>query len=88
REVVKEVQLGKLIDPKITNITIDTTLLHKDPEIGGEDAHLFNPERFSKEVAKAMKNNLSVFLSFGITCHQIRYCCCRLVAPQQYNVVV
>ncbi|CAN1291376.1 Cytochrome P450 CYP749A22 [Linum perenne] len=43
REVVKEVQLGKLIVPKSTHIIIDTISLHKDPGIWGEDAHLFNP---------------------------------------------
>ncbi|CAN1291379.1 Cytochrome P450 CYP749A22 [Linum perenne] len=66
REVVKEVQLGKLIVPKSTHIIIDTISLHKDPGIWGEDAHLFNPERFSEGVSKATNNNPSAFLPFGI----------------------
>ncbi|CAN0862454.1 Cytochrome P450 CYP749A22 [Linum grandiflorum] len=66
REVVKEVQLGKLTLPKKSYIIIDTMSFHKDPKIWGEDAHLFNPERFSEGVAKATKNNPSAFLPFGI----------------------
>ncbi|CAN1346948.1 Cytochrome P450 72A397, partial [Linum perenne] len=67
REVVKEVQLGKLTVPKNTHINIDTASLHKEQEILGEDAHLFNLETFSERVAKATKNNPSFFLPFGIT---------------------
>ncbi|CAI0447458.1 unnamed protein product [Linum tenue] len=66
RRVVKEVQLGKHTLPKNTYFTIDTLTLHQDPEIWGEDALQFNPERFSEGVAKATKNNASAFVPFGI----------------------
>ncbi|CAI0447457.1 unnamed protein product [Linum tenue] len=66
RKVVKEVQIGKHVLPKNTYFTIDTLALHQDPEIWGEDALQFNPERFSDGVAKATKNNASAFVPFGI----------------------
>ncbi|CAN0879404.1 Cytochrome P450 CYP749A22 [Linum grandiflorum] len=66
REVVKEVRVGKLTLLKNINITVDTISLHRDPEIWGEDAHSFNPERFSEGVAKATKNNPIAFQPFGI----------------------
>ncbi|CAL1390566.1 unnamed protein product [Linum trigynum] len=66
RKVVKEVQIGKHVLPKNTYFTIDTLALHQDPEIWGEDALQFNPERFSNGVAKATKNNASAFVPFGI----------------------
>lgn len=66
RMVRKEVRLGKLIIPANTEIYIPLVVVHHNPEIWGEDAHLFKPERFADGVAKATNNNMNAFLPFGL----------------------
>ncbi|KAA8532861.1 hypothetical protein F0562_033022 [Nyssa sinensis] len=66
RKVNQEVKLGKFNLPANINLIIPTLALHHDPQIWGEDVHLFNPERFSEGVAKATNNNPAVFLPFGL----------------------
>lgn len=65
REVKREVKLGKLIVPAKMTICLSVLALHNNPQIWGEDAHLFKPERFSGGVAEATKNNATAFLPFG-----------------------
>lgn len=71
RKVRKETKVGSLIFPANINVQIPVLALHQDPEIWGQDAHLFKPERFSEGIAKATNNNPRVFLSFG---YGPRYC--------------
>lgn len=66
REVKKEVKLGNLIVPANIDITIPVIAVHHDPQIWGEDFHLFKPERFAQGVAKATSNNTAAFLPFGL----------------------
>ncbi|CAK7326410.1 unnamed protein product [Dovyalis caffra] len=66
REVQKEVKLGKLIVPAKTTVCLSVLALHNNPQIWGEDAHLFKPERFADGVVKAAKNNVTAFLPFGL----------------------
>ncbi|KAI8527489.1 hypothetical protein RHMOL_Rhmol12G0079400 [Rhododendron molle] len=65
RRVEREVRLGKLIIPANTEFYIPLLALHHDPEIWGQDVHLFKPERFAEGVAKATSNNITGFIPFG-----------------------
>ncbi|KAL7240715.1 hypothetical protein ACSBR2_006379 [Camellia fascicularis] len=66
RKVHRKVKLGNLVLPANINLSISTFALHRDPQIWGEDVHLFKPERFSGGVAKATNNNSSVYIPFGL----------------------
>ncbi|KAL3522884.1 hypothetical protein ACH5RR_015718 [Cinchona calisaya] len=66
RTTKKGAKLGKFILPSDLNVSIAILAVHHDPQIWGDDAHLFNPERFSQGVAGATKNNPSAFLPFSL----------------------
>ncbi|TXG56671.1 hypothetical protein EZV62_017984 [Acer yangbiense] len=66
RRINREVRLGKLTLPVNMEAFIPTIAVHHNPDIWGEDAHLFKPERFSQGVAKATNNNTAAFLPFGL----------------------
>ena len=59
-------KLGDLILPAGIMVHIPILKIHHDPQIWGDDAHLFKPERFSEGVAKATNNNPAKFLPFGL----------------------
>ncbi|KAF8040372.1 hypothetical protein BT93_B2566 [Corymbia citriodora subsp. variegata] len=65
REVDQQQSLGKLVLPPNIQVFVANLKLHHDPEIWGEDVHLFRPERFSEGVPKATNNNPVAFLPFG-----------------------
>ncbi|XXG90477.1 hypothetical protein AAC387_Pa12g2235 [Persea americana] len=64
RSTYKNVKLGDIALPPGVEVSIPVVLLHHDPEIWGEDADEFKPERFSEGVSKASKNQV-VFIPFG-----------------------
>ncbi|XVF03148.1 hypothetical protein REPUB_Repub04eG0235800 [Reevesia pubescens] len=66
RKVGKEVQLGKLILPVDMEVLIPNMALHHDPDLWGDDVHLFKPERFAEGIAKATKNNATAFIPFSL----------------------
>ncbi|PON97251.1 hypothetical protein TorRG33x02_070070, partial [Trema orientale] len=67
REVEREARLGKSLSlPANTSLFISNLAVHHDPQIWGEDVHLFKPERFSEGVAKATQNNIAAFVPFGL----------------------
>ena len=66
RKVGREVQLGKLILPANTELNIPSMALHHDPDLWGDDVHLFKPERFAEGIAKATKYNAAAFIPFGL----------------------
>ncbi|KAJ8760493.1 hypothetical protein K2173_015160 [Erythroxylum novogranatense] len=66
REVQKGARLGDLILPSKMEVFVPTLPLHTDPQIWGDDVHVFRPERFEGGVAKATNNNTSAFLPFSL----------------------
>ncbi|GMJ02251.1 cytochrome P450, family 72, subfamily A, polypeptide 10 [Hibiscus trionum] len=66
RRVGREVQLGKLVLPANVNLVALNIALHHDPQLWGDDVHLFKPERFAEGIAKATNHNASAFFPFGL----------------------
>nr|UXF47986.1 cytochrome P450 CYP72-1 [Daphne genkwa] len=64
RAVSKETKLGDLLVPAGAQLIVPTLLVHQDPELWGEDAKEFKPERFAEGVSKAASNQVS-YLPFG-----------------------
>lgn len=66
RKAGREVKLGKFVLPENMELSIPIQAVHHNPEIWGEDFHLFKPERFAEGIAKATNHNAVSFLSFGL----------------------
>ncbi|XVF65198.1 hypothetical protein PTKIN_Ptkin09bG0228000 [Pterospermum kingtungense] len=66
RRVGREVQLGELVLPANVELAIPSMALHHDPQLWGDDAHLFKPERFEEGIVKATKYNAAAFIPFGL----------------------
>ncbi|KAM4121311.1 hypothetical protein ACJW30_03G198500 [Castanea mollissima] len=66
RKVERRTRLGKLTLPAELVLLISNIAVHHDPQVWGEDVHLFKPERFSEGVSKATNNNIAAFLPFGM----------------------
>ncbi|KAF8408891.1 hypothetical protein HHK36_004960 [Tetracentron sinense] len=64
RVTSKKIQLGEISLPPGVELALPAILVHHDRELWGEDAQEFKPERFSKGVSKATKNQVS-FFPFG-----------------------
>lgn len=65
RNVFKDMKFGNSDVPKGTELWILIISLHKNPEIWGDDAHKFNPERFANGTAGACKHP-QVYMPFGV----------------------
>ena len=66
RKVGRKVRLGEVIVPANLELIISPLALHHDPQIWGQDVHVFKPERFSEGVANATNNHAGAFLPFGM----------------------
>ncbi|KAK8987962.1 hypothetical protein V6N11_065566 [Hibiscus sabdariffa] len=66
RKVGREVPLGKLVLPANIDILIANAALHHDPQLWGDDVHLFKPERFAEGIAKATNYNAAAYFPFGL----------------------
>ncbi|KAI6684873.1 hypothetical protein NL676_030786 [Syzygium grande] len=66
RKVERQVALGNLALPLDTILHVPILKIHHDPQIWGNDVHLFKSERFSEWIAKATINNAAAFLPFGL----------------------
>eukprot|EP00262_Sarcandra_glabra_P005670 TRINITY_DN1742_c0_g1_i2.p1 TRINITY_DN1742_c0_g1~~TRINITY_DN1742_c0_g1_i2.p1 ORF type:complete len:530 (-),score=76.33 TRINITY_DN1742_c0_g1_i2:25-1614(-) len=60
----KTMKLGEISFPPGVELAIETIFVHHDPEIWGEDADEFKPERFTNGVSNATKNQVA-FFPFG-----------------------
>ncbi|XP_044472609.1 cytochrome P450 CYP72A219-like [Mangifera indica] len=65
RVTTKEFKLGGVKIPSGVLISLPIILVHHDEEYWGADAKEFNPDRFSKGVSKASKNDQVSFFPFG-----------------------
>ncbi|KAJ4717545.1 Cytochrome P450 [Melia azedarach] len=61
---VKETKLGEIVLPPGIVLLLPIIKVHQDPEYWGDDAEVFNPERFSEGISKATKNNQVAFFPF------------------------
>lgn len=61
RTIYHETKIGKMTLPPGVNLMLPVILVHRDPQLWGEDANEFKPERFSEGISKATKNKLSFF---------------------------
>ncbi|MBA0827648.1 hypothetical protein Goarm_012410 [Gossypium armourianum] len=66
RRVGREVQMEKVVLPANIDILIANVALHHDPQLWGEDVHLFKPDRFAEGIAKATNYNSAAFFPFGL----------------------
>ncbi|KAK8548461.1 hypothetical protein V6N12_061375 [Hibiscus sabdariffa] len=66
RNVRRQVQLGKLVLPANLDLQIVKAALQNDPQLWGDDVHLFKPERFAEGIAKATNYNAAAFFPFGL----------------------
>ncbi|KAB2075078.1 hypothetical protein ES319_A07G195700v1 [Gossypium barbadense] len=65
REALEDMNFGEIFVPKGVNIWMMVLALHTDPEIWGEDAYKFNPNRFAKGIKGACKLP-QVYMPFGV----------------------
>lgn len=66
REAAKDMNLGDIIIPKGTAVTIPFTIIHRKKELWGDDANEFNPLRFENGITKAAKHpNALLAFSMG-----------------------
>ncbi|XP_059625220.1 cytochrome P450 714C2-like [Cornus florida] len=68
REALEDLNLGDIYIPKGVNLWIPITTLHRLPEIWGEDADEFKPERFAHGIYGACKFP-QAYIPFGIGPH-------------------
>ncbi|XP_039001933.1 cytochrome P450 CYP749A22-like [Hibiscus syriacus] len=66
RKVGREVRLGKLVLPANIDLMSLNVAVHHDPQLWGDDVHLFRPERFAEGIAKATNYNAGAFFPFGL----------------------
>ncbi|KEH38470.1 putative 11-oxo-beta-amyrin 30-oxidase [Medicago truncatula] len=64
RNVVKDMKLGNLTLPAGVEVFLPILLIHHDCKLWGDDAKMFNPERFSGGISKATNGRVS-FFPFG-----------------------
>ncbi|KAF8679174.1 hypothetical protein HU200_045940 [Digitaria exilis] len=65
RRTTSPVELGGVVVPEDSLLTIPIATLHRDREVWGDDAGEFNPLRFDAGTTKTAPKNLSALLAFS-----------------------
>ncbi|XP_009593497.1 cytochrome P450 CYP72A616-like [Nicotiana tomentosiformis] len=65
RSTSKSCKLGDMTIPAGVQVFVPTHLVHRDCEVWGNNALLFNPERFSEGVSKAAGKEHQLYIPFG-----------------------
>jgi cytochrome P450 len=65
RHAFKDMKFGNIDVPKGTGLWILILTMHTNPDIWGDDAYKFNPERFANGVAGACKHP-HAYMPFGV----------------------
>ena len=65
RHALEDIKFGNIDVPKGTDLRILILSLHTNPEIWGDDAQKFNPERFANGTTGACKHP-HVYMPFGV----------------------
>ncbi|XP_051225071.1 cytochrome P450 CYP72A616 [Lolium perenne] len=65
RQTYEEVELGGVRYPPGVTLSLPIVFLHHDPDVWGEDADEFRPERFAEGISKASRNGSRAFFPFG-----------------------
>ncbi|KAK6921868.1 Cytochrome P450 [Dillenia turbinata] len=65
RRVKRGTTVKNITFPADMDIIVQPLSVHSNPQVWGEDAHLFKPERLAEGIAKATGNNTAAFLAFG-----------------------
>nr|XP_025677768.2 cytokinin hydroxylase-like [Arachis hypogaea] len=84
RQAREDIEVKGLIVPKGTNMWIDVVAMHHDPELWGEDANEFKPERFMEDVNGGCKHKMG-YLPFGFGG---RMCVGRNLTFMEYKIVL
>uniref|UniRef100_A0A7N0VEY6 Cytochrome P450 n=1 Tax=Kalanchoe fedtschenkoi TaxID=63787 RepID=A0A7N0VEY6_KALFE len=61
RSTQRETKLGRLTLPAGAQLSLPVAAIHRDPELWGQDAKEFKPERFADGVSKATQGQLNYF---------------------------
>ncbi|KAJ6847221.1 cytochrome P450 709B2-like [Iris pallida] len=66
RKAAQDMNLGNLMIPKDTILTVPIAIIHHNKDLWGDDANEFNPERFENGVTKAARHpNALLAFSMG-----------------------
>lgn len=65
KEALQDIDLKGILIPKGVTVQIIISFLHQNPDLWGSDAHVFNPERFSKGITNACKVP-QAYMPFGL----------------------
>uniref|UniRef100_A0ACD5VLE0 Uncharacterized protein n=1 Tax=Avena sativa TaxID=4498 RepID=A0ACD5VLE0_AVESA len=65
RQTYEEVELGGVRYPPGVILSLPIVFLHHDPDVWGQDADEFKPERFAEGISKASRSGSRAFFPFG-----------------------
>ncbi|GKE08050.1 cytokinin hydroxylase-like protein [Tanacetum coccineum] len=82
RQAREEIKVNDMVIPKGTNIWIDITSMHHDPDIWRDDVNRFRPERFKEDSYGGARYKMG-YMPFGFGG---RMCVGRSLATMEYKI--